>query len=196
MIRAIRPQAMATANAAAVAGWNIGPDVGYTLILSPGAASCGVMLYDGSYSTLIASGAAAVGTAQPAVLWPMSGQSIDMVDPDLGWHLLVTTSGAGAVQTIGIGPAVDLPDEIHPVFGDDDLAVARARAAIDGAAHHLDDVQVLCPAGLAAVLGDVVSVPVDGSAIAGQVEELVWSATPQGTGVSATIRRAVAMGGA
>ena len=58
MIRAIRPSAMAQDDATMVSGWNIAPNVAYTLILLPGATSCGVVLYNEDESVLIASGAA------------------------------------------------------------------------------------------------------------------------------------------
>ncbi|NLW80394.1 MAG: hypothetical protein GXY42_01795, partial [Desulfovibrionales bacterium] len=96
-------------------------------------------------------------------------------------------------RTIRLGPAVDLPDEVHPVYGEDALALARATAAIDAAAHYIDDITVTCPLGLGAGLGDVVSVPVDGVAVIGQVESITWTATPDGTMEQAVIRRHVAI---
>lgn len=193
MIRAIRPNAMAQDDAAMASGWNVAPNLAYVLHLLPGPASCGALLYGEDGSTLIATGAALVGTAQPCVLIPQSGQTVEMVDADLGWHLLLTTTGTESHRTIRIGPAVDLPDEIHPVYGDDDIALARATAAIDAAAHYVDDVTVTCPLGLGAGLGDVVSVPVDGGAVVGQVESITWTATPDGTTETAVIRRHVAI---
>lgn len=193
MIRAIRPNAMAQDDAAMVSGWNVAPNLAYILRLLPGASSCGVLLYDDDASTLIASGAALVGTAQPCVLIPQAGQTMGMVDADLGWHLLVTTTGTESQRTIRLGPAVDLPDEIHPVYGDDDMALARATSAIDAAAHYVDDITVTCPLGLGAGLGDVVSVPVDGVAVVGQVESVTWAATPDGATEQTVIRRHVAI---
>jgi hypothetical protein len=93
MIRAIRPKAMAQDDAAMVSGWNVAPNLAYTLRLIPGEASCGVLLYDEAGATLIATGAALTGTAQPCVLLPQTGQTVEMVDGDLGWHLLITTIG-------------------------------------------------------------------------------------------------------
>jgi VCBS repeat-containing protein len=116
-----------------------------------------------------------------------------MVDADLGWHLLLTTVGTEAHREIRINPAVDLPDEIHPVYGDDDMGLARATAAIDEAAHYRDDVTATCPLGLGASLGDVASVPVDGVAVVGQVESITWTATPDGMPEQAVIRRHVAI---
>ena len=193
MIRAIRPNAMARDDARLVSGGNIAPNLAYTVVLLPGSASCGVLLYDEDGSTLVATGAALVGTQQPCVLLPQSGQGVGMVDADLGWHLLITTTGTESQRTIRIGPAVDLPDEIHPVYGDDALALARAKAAIDAAAHYIDDITVTCPLGLGAGLGDVVSVPVDGVAVVGQVESITWTATPDGATETAVIRRHVAI---
>lgn len=192
MIRALRPSAMAQDDAATVSGWNVAPNLAYILRLLPGPASCGVLLYDAD-NTLIATGAALAGTDQPCVLLPQTGQAIGMIDPDLGWHLLLTTTGTESQRTIRIGPAVDLPDEIHPVYGDDDMAVVRAAAAIDAAAHYIDDVTVTCPLGIGAGLGDIVSVPVGGAAVVGQVESITWTATPDGTTEQAVIRRHVAI---
>lgn len=191
MIRAIRPSAMAQSEASMISGWNIAPNLAYTVVLLPGPASCGVLLYDEDGSTMIGTGAALTGTAQPCILIPQSGQTVGMVDADLGWHMLLTTIGTESQRTIRIGHAVDLPDEIHPVYGDDELALARATAAINAAAHYIDDVTVTCPLGLGAGLGDVVSVPVDGVAVVGQVESVTWTATPDGTTETAVIKRHV-----
>lgn len=191
MIRAIRPIAMAQDDASLITGWNVAPNVEYTLLLFPSSVSCGVFLY--ADSTLVASGAALAGTEQPCILIPQSGQTIGMVDADSGWHLLLTTTGTESQRTIRIGPAVDLPDEIHPVYGEDDLALVRATAAINAAAHYIDDVTVTCPLGLGAGLGDVVSVPVDGVEVIGQVESITWAGTPSAATEQAVIRRHVAI---
>lgn len=193
MIRAIRPNAVAQDDANMIVGWNIAPNVAYTVILLPGASACGVLIYDEDGSILIASGSALVGTDQPCVLSPQSGQTIGMVDVALGWHLLLTTVGTESQRTIRIGPMVDLPDEIHPVYGDDDMAASRATAAIDDGAHYIDDVTVSCPLGLGASLGDVVSVPVEGEQVIGQVESISWVGGPDGGIETAVIRRHVAI---
>lgn len=193
MIRAIRPNAAAQDDASMVTGWNISPNVAYTLSLVPGAASCAVLLYDEAGTTLVASGGALVGIDQPCVLRPQTGQTVGMVDADLGWHLLLTTIGTESPRTIRISPMVDLPDEIHPVYGDDDMATARATEAINVGTHYLDDVTVSCPLGLGASLGDVVSVPVDGETITGQVESISWVGTSDGATETAVIRRHVAI---
>lgn len=193
MIRAIRPNAMAQDDASPLAGWNIAPNIAYTVRLLPDPAACGVLIYDETGATLLATGAALTGIAQPCVLVPQFEAEFGMVDADLGWHLLVTTDGTESQRTIRIGPAVDLPDEIHPVYGTDALALARATAAINAAAHYIDDVTVTCPLGLGAGLGDVASVPVDGVAVIGQVESITWTGTPTGTTEEAVIRRHVAI---
>lgn len=192
MIRAIRPAAMAQDDAAMIAGWNIAPNLAYLITVFPGETSCGVLIQtDGG--ALVASGAALTGSEQPCILMPQVGQNISMIDSDLGWHLLLTTAGTESQRTIRIGPAVDLPDDVHPVYGAEDLAVARATAAIDAAAHYIDDVTVTCPLGLGAGLGDVVSVPVDGAAMVGQVESITWTATLDGASEQAVIRRHAAI---
>jgi VCBS repeat-containing protein len=175
-----------------VPGWNISPNVGYLLVIVPGVSSCAVILYkdDGA---LVASGAALTGTEQPCVLVPQFGQNLGMVDVELGWHLLVTTTGTESQRAIRIGPAVDLPDEIHPVYSDENMALARATAAIDEAAHYRDDMAVACPLGLNATLGAVVSAPVDGVPLVGQAESITWTGTPDGTSEPAVIRRHVAI---
>lgn len=193
MIRAIRPNAMAQDDASMISGWNIAPNVEYFLRLLPSSVSCGVFLYAADGATLIASGAALAGTGQPCILIPQTGQTVEMVDADLGWHLLLTTTGTESQRTIRLGPAVDLPDEIHPVYGEDGLAMVRATAAIDTAAHYIDDITVTCPLGLGAGLGNVVSVQVDGATVVGQVESITWAATPDGTTEQAVIRRHVAI---
>lgn len=192
MIRAHRVTATAQDDASPISGWNISPNIDYALAIIPSAASCGVILWDAA-GVLVATGAALVGAEQPCILTPQSGQTVGMIDAELGWHLLLTTDGTESQRTIRIGPAVDLPDEIHPVYGDDEMALARATAAIDEAAHYRDDVTATCPLGLGAVLGDVVSVPVDGAAVVGQVEAITWTATPDGTTEQSVIRRHVAI---
>ncbi len=193
MIRAHRIAANALDDPEPLVGWNIMPNVGYVVHLSPGATSCSVLLYNEDATALVASGAALTGAAQPCVLLPQSLQNITMLDPVLGWHLLITTSGTEAPRSIQIAPAVDLPDEVHAVYGDDDLASARATAAIDAASHYIDEVVVSSLAGLGVFLGDVVSVPVDGENIIGQVEAITWTATPDSVTETATIRRCVAI---
>lgn len=192
MIRAHRVNATAQDDASLISGWNIAPNLPYVLRLLPGPASCGALLYSDD-NVLAASGAALVGTEQPCVLIPQTGQSVDMVDADLGWHLLLTTTGTESQRTIRLGPAVDLPDEIHPIYGGDGLAMARATAAIDEAAHYRDDVTATCPLGLGAGLGDIASVPVDGVAVVGQVESVTWAGMPDGVTEQAVIRRHVAI---
>ena len=191
MIRAHRVSATAQDDASLISGWNIAPNVSYSVTLLPGAVSCGVLLYDDG--TLAASGAALTGSDQPCILSPQSGQAIAMIDAELGWHLLLTTIGTESARTIRVGPAIDLPDEIHPVYGDNDLSLARATAAIDEAAHYIDDVAVTCPLGVGAGVGDVVSVPVEGVAVVGQVESITWAATPDGPSEQAVVRRYVAI---
>lgn len=193
MIRAIRPAAVALDDASLITGWNVSPNVGYTVVLTPGSSACGALLFDADMQALIASGAGLVGTDQPVVLLPQTGTSIGMVDADLGWHMLVTTDGTEAQQTIRIGPAVDLPDEIHPIYTDDNMALARATAAINAGASYVDDVTVTCPRGFGASVGDTASVPVDGSAVVGQVESVTWSGSPDGTSETAVIRRHTAI---
>lgn len=193
MIRAIRPAAMAQDDAALVSGWNISPNVAYTVQLNPGSSACGVLLYNDDQAVIIASGAGFVGTDQPVILHPYFGQSIGMVDADLGWHLLLTTEGTEYPRTIKIGPAVDLPDEIHPIYADDDLAVARATAGVDDHTHYPEDIAVSCPLGFEAWIGDVAGVPVDGAAIVGQAESITWTGTPNGTSDAVVIRRHVAI---
>jgi len=192
VIRAHRVNAAAQDDTIMIEGWNIAPNIEYILRLFPGSASCGVLLYD-TADVLVATGAALVGTGQPCILTPRSDQTINMLDAELGWHLLLTTTGTESQRTIRVNPSVDLPDEIHPIYGDDDIALARATAAIDAAAHYIDDVTVTCPIGLGAGLGDVASVPVDGAAVIGQVESTTWTGTPDGITEQAVIRRHVAI---
>lgn len=192
MIRAHRVNAAAQDDAAMISGWNIAPNLEYIIRLVPGETACAVLLYDGG-NGLIATGAALVGTEQPCVLTPQTGQTVDMVDAELGWHLLLTTIGTESQREIRINPTVDLPDEIHPIYGDNDMAMARATAAIDEAAHYRDDVTATCPLGLGAGIGDIVNVSVDGVAVVGQVESITWTATPDGTPEQAVIRRYVAI---
>lgn len=193
MIRAIRPNAMAHDDAALITGWNIGPNLAYTLQLNPGSSACGVLLYSENMTAIIASGAGLVGTDQPVILHPYSGQTIGMIDADLGWHLLLTTEGTEYPRTIKIGPAVDLPDEIHPIYADDDLAVARATAGVDDHAHYIDDISVSCPLGFGAWIGDVARTPVDGGTVDGQTESITWTGTPNGTSDAVMVRRHVAI---
>lgn len=192
MIRAHRISATAQDDPSLVSAWNVAPNIAYDLRLLPGTISCGVLLYNAD-GQLVASGAALTGTGQPCILIPQTGQTIGMIDAELGWHLLLTTTGEEAQRTIRINPSVDLPDEIHPIYADDDLALARATARIDSSAHYIDDVTVSCPLGLGAGLGDVASVPVDGAAMVGQVESVMWAGKPNGAQEQAVMRRHVAI---
>lgn len=193
MIRAIRPNAMAQDDASLISGWNISPNIAYTVQLNPGESACGVLLYNEGQTVIIASGAGLVGTDQPVILHPYFGRTIGTVDADLGWHMMLTTEGIESPRTVRIGPAVDLPDEIHPIYGNDDLAVARARAGIDEHAHYPEDISVTCPLGFDAWIGDVVSVPVDGAAAVGQAESVTWAGSPNGTTEAVVIQRHVAI---
>lgn len=193
MIRAIRIPAMAQDPQGLIAGWNVLPNFAYSVVLSPGAAACGVMLFDESRENLIATGAAPVGTASPCMLFPMRGQFLDMVDPDLGWHLLVSTQGTEAQCTVRIGPAADLPDEVHPVYADEALALARATAIIDAGTHQVQTVTARCPLGPGTETGGILSVPVDGSLTVGQLESMTLSATPDSADETLVIRRHISV---
>lgn len=193
MIRACRTAAMAQDDAAMVPGWNISPNVAYTLILIPGASACSVLLYTGDESALVANGSVLTGAAQPCVLFPMSGQMLGMLDADLGWHLLVTTAGTESGRRIRIGPVVDLSDEIHPVYADDAMALARATAAVDAATHYPEDITVTCPNGVGAGIKGVIVAPVDGAPVVGQGESITWTGTPDGATEQIVIRRHVAI---
>lgn len=193
MIRAIRPAAVARDDASLITGWNIAPNVGYTVTLSVSASAVVVILSSADGSDLIGSGLALVGTDHPVTITPVSGQTAGMVDADLGWHLLVTSSGTEGERTITIDPMVDLADEIHPIYTDDDMALARATAAINSGTCYVDDVGVVCPLGVGAGIGAVTSVPVDGAAVVGQIESVTWSGTPDGTSETAVIRRHTAI---
>lgn len=192
MIRAHRVAATAQDDASLIGGWNIAPNGAYSVALTPGPSSCGVFLFaeDGE---LVASGAALAGTEQPCILYPQSGHTIGMVDADLGWHVLLSTDGTESQRTIRINQTVDLPDEIHPIYGDDTLALVRATAGIDASTHNGDDLTVSCPLGLGAGLGAVASVPVDGAAVVGQVESVTWTGTPNVAPDQAVVRRHVAI---
>jgi len=192
MIRAHRVNATAQDDSGLISGWNVAPNLAYSVALAPGPTSCGVFLFADA-GHIVASGAAIVGAEQPCVLIPQSGQTIGMIDAELGWHLLLTTVGTEQQRTIRINPAVDLPDEIHPIYADDALALVRATAGIDASAHYIDELAVSCPLGLGAGLGDVANVPVDGVAVVGQVESLTWTGTPNGASEQVVIRRHVAI---
>lgn len=192
MIRAHRLNASAIDDASLVSGWNIAPNIAYTILLFPSAASCGVLLYSAE-EVLLASGAALVGASQPCVLRPQTASAIEMVDTEFGWHLLLTTTGMEPEQTVRIGPTVDLPDEIHPIYGEDSLALARATAAIDAAAHYVEDATISLPQGIDPALGDIISIPVDDAPFIGAVESITWTATPDGMNEQFVIRRHVAI---
>jgi hypothetical protein len=188
VIRAHRIAAQAMDDASLVAGWNLAPNVSYVLHLLPGAEACGVLLYNEDESTLVASGGALTGAEQPCVLVPWPGQAIGMVDADLGWHLLLTTVGTESRRTIRITPAVDLPDEVHPVYADDAMAVAKATATIDSAAHYVDEVTVTVHEGPVVRPGEIAEVVVDGQTMRGQVESVVFEGTPDGATETITMR--------
>lgn len=191
MIRAIRPAAVAQADASMISGWNITPNADYILSLTPGPASCAVLLLH--KGAVVASGAGLVGAEQPVILSP-HGVEIGMLDEELGWHLKISTTGTEAPINIPLGPMVDLPDELQPMYADTALALARATAAIDQGTHITEDVQVLCPRGSRLRLGESAQVPIDSDLVSGQVESAAWAATPDGDTLTLTVRRYTAIG--
>ena len=184
----IRPAAVARDDAGMVVGWNISPNTGYQLQISATSSGAVVILLSLEGSTLIGSGVAAVGTAQPVTITPMSGQAVGMADASLGWHILLTTDGTEGDRTITMDAMVDLSARTHPVYADDDLARAVAAADINAGTHYTQDVVASCPLGFGASVGDTASVPVDGSAVVGQVESVTWTGTPDGSTAQAVIR--------
>ena len=185
----IRPAAVARDDADMIAGWNISPNTGYQLQISATPSGVVVILLSANGSTLLGSGTASIGTAQPVTITPMSGQTLDMADATLGWHILLTTAGSEGDRTITMDAMVDLSARTHPVYADDDLALAVGTADINAGTHYTQDVTASCPLGFGAGVGDTVSVPVDGSAVIGQVESITWTATPDGATTQTVIRR-------
>ena len=184
----IRPAAVARDDADMLAGWNISPNTGHTLQLSVTASEAVVLLLSADGSTLIGSGTTSIGAAQPVTITPVSGQAVDMADPSLGWHLLLTTDGTEGARSITMDPIVDLPARTHPVYADDGLSLAVATADINAGTHYTQDVTASCPLGFVAGVGDTASVPVDDVAVVGQVESVTWAGTPDGSTAQAVIR--------
>ena len=192
MIRAIRINSMCLDDhQGMLTGWNVLPDKPWRLTLSPSSNACGVLLWDGG--TIVATGAALTGVNQPCVLVPSVGQSLDMLDPDLGWHLLISTIGTEAPLSIDMDPVVDLSDVIHPIYQAETLAQARATADIDAATHYVDKITFSCPHGLGAGLGAVVGLDVDDQGRTGQVESLIFTGRPDGWEDLAIIKHYVAI---
>lgn len=185
MIRAIRPTATADAPVDWLRGWNVAPNGEYQIDVTPGASNVGVILSRGG--TIVATGGCLPGTDQPVMLAPTPGQALDRIDADLHWHLLISSPAGPASVTLAA--MVDLPDEIHPIYQDDALALSRATGLIDHGTHITADITVTCPLGLGAGLGAVVAVPVDGQTVTGQVESITWAATPDGAMEQAVIRQ-------
>lgn len=184
----VRPAAVARSDADMIVGWNISPNTGYTLQVTVTSGAVVAILSNADGSALIGSGMALVGVAQPVTITPVSGQTISMADSSLGWHLLITTNGTEGDRTIQIDPMVDLAARTHPVYADDALALAAATADIDAGTHYVRDVTVTCPLEVAAEGGDIVSVPMDGEAVTGQVESVTWSGDADGTSASVVVR--------
>lgn len=184
----VRPAASARDDADMIVGWNISPNTGYTLQLSVTASGAVVLLLSTDGSTLIGSGTTSIGAAQPVTVTPVSGQAVDMADPSLGWHLLLTTDGTEGTRSITLDPLVDLPARTNPVYADDGLSLAVATADINAGTHYTQDVVVSCTLGFVASVGDTASVPVDDVTVVGQVESITWSGTPDGATTQAVIR--------
>lgn len=185
MIRAIRPTATADTPVEWLAGWNVAPNDNYQVDVTPSAATVGVILSRGG--VIVATGGCLPGTDQPVMLAPVPGQILDRIDTDLPWHLLISSPAGPASVTLAA--MVDLPDEIHPIYQSDTLALSRATGLIDHGTHITADTTVTCPLGLGAGLGAVVAVPVDGQTVTGQVESITWAATPDGAIEQAVIRQ-------
>ncbi|HSW65233.1 MAG TPA: Ig-like domain-containing protein [Dissulfurispiraceae bacterium] len=157
--------------------------------ITQGASTVGVILSRGG--VIVATGGCLPGTDQPVMLAPAPGQTLGRIDADLPWHMLISSPAIPASVTLAA--MVDLPDEIHPVYQSDTLALTRATGLIDNGTHITADITVTCPLGLGAGLGAVVAVPVDGQTVTGQVESITWTATPDGAIETAVIRRHVAI---
>ncbi|KAF5043645.1 Bacterial Ig domain protein [anaerobic digester metagenome] len=193
MIRAYRPSAVASVEASMVSGWNITPNVGYVLVLVPGPVACGVSLHNSEKTDVIATGSGLTGSAQPVILYPALGKSIDMLDPELGWHLLLTTTGTEGRIEIPIGPFVDLPDEIHPIYGDESLALAKATGEIDAGTYYVDAASLSCPRGFGWPVGSIARFLFEGGDFNGQVESVGFIGTPDGATDSIEVRRYTAI---
>ena len=141
----IRPAAVARDDADMIAGWNISPNTGYQLQISATSSGAVVILLSVDGSTLIGSGVAAVGTAQPVTITPMSGRAVGMANASLGWHLLLTTTGTEGDRTITMDAMVDLPARTHPVYADDDLALAVGTADINAGTHYTQGKRSITP---------------------------------------------------
>lgn len=187
MIRAIRISTMCTPACSLLAGYNIVPASDYFLALAPGSTACGVLLFNADQSELLASGAALAGVRQPVVLVPV-GPQIGMVDVELGWHLLISSTGTEPAQVIRLS-AVDLPDEIHPIYIDDELGLARATALIDEHTYYADDVRIMAPLLAQIAPGDMAAANWNGQTLAGQVDSQGFEATPDGCADIVTLRR-------
>lgn len=194
MIRAVRPASVARQPADMIAGWNITPNAPYTLSLAPSASACAVLLLDRA-GVLAATGAAVTGADQPVVLFPAPGRSLGMLDPDLGWHLRISSIGAEPAAIIELEAMVDLPDEIHPVYQHTELALVRAKAAVDAGTHHIDEAEVYAPLLSPLALGAVGAAVWDGETSVGQVESLTFEASPIGMADSVVLRSYTAIRG-
>lgn len=184
----VRPAAVALDDADIIVGWNISPNVGYTVQLIVMSTTVVALLYDAAGTDLLASGVCTVGADQPIMLVPYMGGVVGMHDAGLGWHLLVTTEGTEGERTIRIESMVDLTARTHPVYADDDLALAVATAEIDAGTHYMRDITVVCPAGTTAALGDISSASIDGTALVGQVTSISRSGDANSTSATFVIR--------
>lgn len=188
MIRAVCPDAVSDLKTGFVTGWNVSPNIAYTITVVPGTSSCAVWLFDAATGAYMAGGAALVGTDQPVTLLPATSPGIGMVDADLGYHLLVTTDGTEDAQTYGIGPFVDGSDQLSAIYAVDDLAVVQATAVIRKGTHYTDDASIMCPLGFDGLLGDIVSATVHGASIVGDIESTSFQAGPSSMADVITIR--------
>lgn len=188
MIRAICISTMCTPACLLIVGYNIAPAREYSLVLTPGSTACGVLLFNADQSELLASGAALAGVRQPVVLVPV-GPQIGMVDVDLGWHLLISSTGTEPPQTVRLSVPVDLPDEIHPIYTNEALGLARATALIDEHTHYADDIRIMAPLLAQIAPGDMATANWGGQMLVGQVDSQGFEATPDGCADIVTLRR-------
>lgn len=189
MIRAVCPDAVSDLKTGFVTGWNVSPNIAYTITVVPGASSCAVWLFDAATGAYLAGGAALTGTDQPVTLLPATSPGVGMVDTDLGYHLLVTTDGTEDAQTYGIGPFVDGQDQLSAIYTVDNLAVVQATAVIREGTHYTDDASIMCPLGFDGLLGDIVSATVHGASIVGDIESVSFQAGPSSMADVVTVRR-------
>ncbi|MDY0274804.1 MAG: hypothetical protein RBR42_05100 [Desulfomicrobium sp.] len=166
-------------------------------------------LWDVHKAALIATGEILDGIETPhgymtgvVVLHPEPGQTINLLDVDLGYHVSFYLPSYGALddppfmpgRETFVQPWIDLPDIAHPIYGgsfspyQDSLAKKRAFAELFVSTTPFLEANINISGYFHAAILNLLSVVVDDDVIRGQVEGVRWRFDSHGASTELRIR--------